>query len=91
MGIVTRSTRTLALWSEKPAGRPRSRSSFYAEPCQRWIPLHTRGDKGTHKTYRKHQPDISKLQHCIPAEGKVEVVQVEGLFIEKVQARKCET
>jgi hypothetical protein len=34
-----------------------------------------------HGPYLKHEPNIPKLQDRIPAQGKVEVFQIECLFV----------
>jgi hypothetical protein len=85
MGIVTRRTRTLAFWSEKAGGSPKSLSSFCVKPHQ---PLHTSAYIPYDSPYLKHEPNIPKLQNRIPTQGKVEVLQVECLFVEEIQPRE---
>lgn len=41
------------------------------------------------KTYLKHEPDIPELQNSISADIEVEILQIERLRIEKIQAGKC--
>lgn len=48
------------------------------------------GEAMLRSLYLKHQANISKFQHGISPDGKVEVLQIEGLGIEKIQARQGE-
>jgi len=58
------------------------------------MPLQSRwkgvGEAMLRSLYLKHQANISKFQHGISPDGKVEVLQIEGLGIEKIQARQGE-
>jgi hypothetical protein len=38
--------------------------------------------------YLEHEPNIPEFQNCVPPQGKVQILQIQCLFVEDVQARQ---